>query len=94
MDGTTTPAADVQSVTVSDEERHKGKYSPLSLQKALEALHQDGLVLLKGVIDVKHIQALNDKMCADADLRRSDPDQVYNHGVKCALPGPDVYSIN
>ncbi|KAI1609984.1 phytanoyl-dioxygenase family protein [Exophiala viscosa] len=84
MNGTTTTIDDVQSVPVSDDEHHQGKYSPLSLQKALEALHKDGLVLLKGVIDVKHIQALNDKMCADAELRRTDPNQVYNHGVKYA----------
>jgi hypothetical protein len=76
----------VQTITLSDDERCKGKYSPLTLQKALEAMHQDGLVVLKGVIDVKHIDALNEKMCADADKKRADPDQIYNHAVKCASP--------
>ncbi|KAK7899746.1 hypothetical protein LTR67_003491 [Exophiala xenobiotica] len=74
----------VQTITLSDDERCKGKYSPLTLQKALEAMHQDGLVVLKGVIDVKHIDALNEKMCADADKKRADPDQIYNHAVKYA----------
>ncbi|KAJ9497373.1 hypothetical protein H2202_007177 [Exophiala xenobiotica] len=72
----------VQTITLSDDERCKGKYSPLTLQKALEAMHQDGLVVLKGVIDVKHIDTLNGKMCADADKKRADPDQIYNHAVK------------
>jgi hypothetical protein len=76
----------VQTITLSDDERRKGKYPPLTLQKALEAMHQDGLVVLKGVIDVKHIDALNEKMCAEADQKRADPDQIYNHAVKCASP--------
>ncbi len=76
----------VQIITLSDDERRKGKYSQLTLQKALEAMHQEGLVVLKGVIDVKHINALNEKMCAEADKKRADPDQIYNHAVKCAFP--------
>jgi hypothetical protein len=73
----------VRAVTMSDEERRDGKYSPVTLQKALEAMHQDGLVVLKDVIDVKHIEALNTKMCEDAEEKMARPDQVYNHEVKC-----------
>ena len=77
-----------QAVLTSDDGRFEfhviaGKYSLQSLQKAVEAMNQDGLVVLKGVIDVKHIEALNAKMCADAEKKRTDPNQKYNHRVKC-----------
>ncbi|KAJ9156200.1 Phytanoyl-dioxygenase family protein [Pleurostoma richardsiae] len=73
---------DVVVVTISDEERRRGAYSPLSLAKVLGAMHQDGLVVLRGVIDVEHIDALNAKMCEDADKKIADPSQQYNHNVK------------
>ncbi|KAJ5784756.1 uncharacterized protein N7503_009968 [Penicillium pulvis] len=73
---------DVRTVTLSDEERLNGKYTDWSLQQALEAMHQDGLVVLKGVVDLDHIKALNERMSADAEKKRDDPNQVYNHSVK------------
>lgn len=80
-----TAADDVRAVVMSEEERLGSKYSPLNLQKALEAMHQDGLVVLKDVIDVEHIEALNKEMCADADKKRDDPNQIFNHKVKCKI---------
>jgi hypothetical protein len=68
---------------MSEDERREGKYSFQTRSKALGALHQDGLVVLKGVIPVEMIDKLNAKMCQDADERISDPSQGYNHGVKC-----------
>lgn len=73
----------VQAISMSEEERRSGKYSLETLGKALEAMHQDGLVVLKNVIDVDIIQSLNEKMCADAEKKLADPTQTYNHGVKC-----------
>ncbi|KIW78222.1 hypothetical protein Z517_08055 [Fonsecaea pedrosoi CBS 271.37] len=73
---------EVQVVTLSPDERRNGKYARATLQRALEAMHQDGLVVLKGVIDPAHIAAVNEKMCEDADRKRADPDQLYNHCVK------------
>ncbi|KAJ5094773.1 hypothetical protein N7456_010634 [Penicillium angulare] len=71
-----------RTVEMSDEERRNGKYSDLSLSKALEGMHQDGLVVLKGVVDLNHIAALNRQMSADAEKKRDDPTQTYNHSVK------------
>lgn len=76
---------DVRTVILSAEERLNGKYTDWSLQQALEAMHQDGLVVLKGVVDLDHIKALNERMSADAEKKRDDPNQVYNHSVKCKL---------
>ena len=70
---------------LSEEERRQGVYSPLSLTRVLEALNQDGVVVLRAVIDTEHIDALNEKMCEEAEARIADPDQEYNHGVKCML---------
>ncbi|KAJ5731731.1 uncharacterized protein N7483_006239 [Penicillium malachiteum] len=67
---------------LSGEERKKKRYSDLSLQRALEAMHQDGLVVLKGVVDLDHIEALNRQMSADAEKKRDDPGQIYNHAVR------------
>ncbi|KIW11460.1 hypothetical protein PV08_10760 [Exophiala spinifera] len=72
----------VQVVSMSDDERKKGKYSPLTLQKALEAMNQDGLVVLKNVVDTDHIATINERMCLDAEKKRVDPSQTFNHGVK------------
>lgn len=76
-----------QAVDISDEERRNGRYSDISLQKALEAMHQDGLVVLKGVVNLDHIEALNQQMSADAEKKRDDPSQTYNHAVKCEREG-------
>jgi hypothetical protein len=77
---------EARTVALSDEERINGRYSDWSLQQALEAMHQDGLVVLKGVVDVDHIKALNERMSADAEKKRDDPNQVYNHLVRCKVP--------
>lgn len=63
-------------------ERSRGLYSPETLGKVLGALHQDGLVLLKNVIDIDHVDAINSSMCAEVDRITADPTQGYNHGVK------------
>lgn len=76
-----------QAIAPTDKERSDGVYSPRSLQRVLSGLHQDGLVVLKGVIDLSHIDALNEAMCNEVEDKIADPTQVFNHDVKCeALP--------
>lgn len=72
-----------EAIVLTDKERAAGAYSPRNLQKVLGALHQDGLVVLKDAIDARHIDALNVKMCEDAEEIIADPTKEYNHGVKC-----------
>lgn len=74
------------SILATAAEKERGEYSAVTLQKALEALHQDGLVLLKDVIDVAHIDALNTEMCNEVDRIAAKSDTVYNHDVKCTYP--------
>lgn len=72
-----------QAITPTDKERSTGVYTPRNLQRVLSGLHQDGLVVLRGVIDLSHIDSLNDAMCKDAEQKMADPNQVFNHDVKC-----------
>lgn len=72
-----------QAIAPTDKERLAGVYSPRNLQRVLGALHQDGLVVLKDVIDKEHIDSLNAVMTADAEKRIADPNQQFNHNVKC-----------
>lgn len=80
---TATTADHVQGFAPSADEARNGRYSPEHLVRVLDAMNQDGVVLLKGVIPVDIIDKLNKEMCADADRRIADPSQEYNHGIKC-----------
>ena len=55
----------MQTVEISRSERESGKMREATLQAAVEAILQDGVVLLPQVIDVGHIDALGEKMQAD-----------------------------
>ncbi|KAI3390445.1 hypothetical protein diail_9651, partial [Diaporthe ilicicola] len=71
-----------RAITPTNKERSAGGYSPYNLQQVLSGLHQDGLVVLKGVVDLSHVDALNDAMCEDAEMKIADPAQVFNHNLK------------
>lgn len=73
----------VQAITASKQELKDEKYGPATLAKALSAFHQDGLLLLKDVIPVNIIDELNEKMCSDVASKLADPNQQFNHGIKC-----------
>ncbi|OAP55488.1 hypothetical protein AYL99_10461 [Fonsecaea erecta] len=72
-------------VPLTEEDVRKGSYSAPALQMALEGLHQDGMVVLKGVVDPEHCDILHKHMSGDRDriLReRHAGAKVYNQGVK------------
>ncbi|TDZ17293.1 Kanamycin B dioxygenase [Colletotrichum orbiculare MAFF 240422] len=73
---------DAKVIIMTDEERNSGLYAPRTLELALEAMHQDGFVVLQGVLDVDFVGKLNRKMTADAEEKLADPSQLYNHGIK------------
>lgn len=83
-----------QAITPTDKERSAGVYSPRNLQRVLSGLHQDGLVVLKGVIDVSHVDALNDAMCNEVEEKITDPTQVFNHDVKCEALSIVTHSLS
>lgn len=58
-------------------------YDNPNIEAALEALHQDGFVVLKSVVDVNHVKKLNSFMAKDAEhMIKIKP---FNQGVNCEL---------
>ena len=72
-----------KAIFSSSEERRSGAYNPANLQKALEGLHQDGLLVLRDVVDVKHVDQLRKIMSAETQSILKDPRRagIYNQGV-------------
>lgn len=81
---TVKPEADgPQAIEPTANERRAGVFSARNLQRVLGALHQDGLVILRDVVDRDHLDALNTTMCEDASKRLADPKQAFNQNVRC-----------
>ena len=72
-----------RAVVLSPHEKSSAAYSPANLQKALEGLHQDGLLILKDVVDIGHVDHLREVMSAETQSILKDPRRagVYNQGV-------------
>lgn len=63
-------------------------YDTPNLQAALEALHQDGFVVLKSIVDVNHIDQINSYMSKEADELVKNETKPFNQGVNCNLIPP------
>ncbi len=73
-------------VPLVETDLNNGSYSVTALQMALEGLHQDGMVVLKNVVDPDHCEILHRHMTGDRDRilkERHAGAKVYNQGVKC-----------
>lgn len=82
-----------RTIKLTATERRSDTYSPTNLQAALEGLHQDGLLVLKGVVDVNHVDHLRNVMSAEATSILHSPERAgqYNQGVKSnILQNPPV----
>ncbi len=80
----------VCAITITPEERKRGCYDSPALQKALEALHADDLVVLKVVVDVGHVDSLNKYMCDETDQITRES-EAYNHSIRSnILQGPPI----
>ncbi len=74
-----------RSITPTLEELKTLSYDSPNIEAALESLHQDGLVILKSVVDVAHVDHVNSQMTKEADeLLRNDA-KPFNQGVNCRL---------
>ncbi|KAK3114838.1 hypothetical protein LTR53_006418 [Teratosphaeriaceae sp. CCFEE 6253] len=83
-----------RSISASPNERHRYAFDATTLQSALEALHQDGLLVLKQVVDVGHVDHLRQVMSAETRsiLQSSQRADQYNQGVKSnILQNPPVH---
>jgi hypothetical protein len=57
---------EVTKITPSAAELSAGEFSPQNIEKALTALHHDGLVVLENVVDLEHLEELDRVMVKDA----------------------------
>lgn len=72
-----------RSVEPTTDERQRGALEPSNLQKALEGLHQDGLLVLKNVVDLQHVDHLREVMASETEsiLKDSPRAGQFNQGV-------------
>jgi len=73
-----------RQIHLSESERTRGQYNASNIQSALEGLHQDGLLLLKRVVDVAHIEHLRGVMDTETEgiLNGAQRGGMFNQGVK------------
>ena len=75
-------------VPIGLEERKRNCYSIPHLQTALEGLHQDGMVVLQGLVDSEHCDKLYEHMTGDRDRIMKElhsGGKAFNQGVNCEL---------
>lgn len=65
-------------ITPTAAERERGLLDPAHLTQAVNALKEDGIVVLQGVIDPDHIAVLRERVLADVDLFVNRPDAPFN----------------
>lgn len=71
-------------VKLSDEERQSGKWSRDNMQRAVELMHRDGLLVVQGVVDTAHLELIRESMLKTAGEIREAKTKVsdFNHGVR------------
>lgn len=65
-----------REIVLTEEECLKRLYDPTSMQKALEGLHQDGLLVLKDVVDVGHVDKLREVMTSETQTILRDSERA------------------
>jgi hypothetical protein len=70
-------------ITPTLEELKASRYDTPNIEAALVALHQDGFVVLKNVVDVAHVDHINSYMTKEADEIIKNDYKPFNQGVKC-----------
>ncbi|KAI5294120.1 hypothetical protein KEM55_006762 [Ascosphaera atra] len=68
-------------VELTEEELKTKQIGSHNLQKAIEALHRDGLVVLKNAIDPAHLDALNARMVPEAEQLYARKETHRNFGA-------------
>lgn len=62
------PYQQVTEVFPSEEEIAAGKLNDANIQRVLEGMHSDGIVLLRNIVDPAHLDALNIQMVEEAQI--------------------------
>jgi hypothetical protein len=72
-----------RTITPTLEELKASSFDTVNVEAALEALNQDGFVILKKVVDVAHVDHLNLFMTKEADELVKNNVKPFNQGVDC-----------
>lgn len=64
-------------IELSNEERDTGNLTPLHLFSAIDAFYVDGLVVLQNAIEIRYIDALNQRMLRDTETLKANPDKIH-----------------
>ncbi|KAI1338371.1 phytanoyl-dioxygenase family protein [Xylariaceae sp. FL0016] len=75
------PANEPCLVIPTLDEKRREKYTNQNIRNALEALHQDGFVVLKSVVDSEHVRLLREYMAEEADELLRNNAKPFNQGV-------------
>src|ERR1700733_12352672 len=65
-------------IELSPAERSAGKLSEESVQRAVRAINDDGMVVLKDVVDPENVRILRERVLADVDKVVNRPDAPFN----------------
>lgn len=78
------------TIEVTPAEVAQGALTPEHLATAVQAIHEDGIVALKDVVDREHVRILREKMTADVEaiLARKDVPFNWNSGNLQQGPPP------
>jgi len=66
------------TIEITRAEIERGVMTPEHLEAAVQAVREDGFVVLKDVIDLDHVAVLRDKMIADVRALQAREDAPYN----------------
>jgi hypothetical protein len=64
-------------IHLSDVERDTGVLTPLHMFEEIDAFFVDGVVVLENAIEVKYVDALNERMLPDTEELRRNPDKIH-----------------
>lgn len=77
-----------RAINPTPEELKASAYDTPNIEAAMVALHQDGFVVLKNVVDVAHVDHINSYMTGEADGIIKNNAKPFNQGVKCLFDTP------
>lgn len=72
-----------RTITPTLDELKASSYDTPNIEAALEALNQDGFVVLKKVVEVAHVDHINSFMIKEADGLIKNRAKAFNQGVDC-----------
>jgi len=75
-------------INPTPEELKASAYDTPNIEAAMVALHQDGFVVLKNVVDIAHVDHINSYMTGEADEIIKNNAKPFNQGVKCSSNTP------